>query len=167
MATFSHLVAFESRWYRMKFLWRLYVREHSKVFMNPKWSWLQSPAAPAEPGVCARRSLISYTGSCVWYLICWLCSSQSRVLFNLLSQRRRKCRGGWVSKGRPSPQNALEWSEEMLTGRVEGAATLWLGVASHLLDHVGTPLPSLRSSDSKLPWNPSIVDEFRLVCFFI
>lgn len=73
---------------------------------------------------------------------------------------------GWAREGRPqkTPWNG---SEETLTGRVEGAATLWLGVASHLLDHVGTPLPSLRSSDSKLPWNPSIVDEFRLVCFFI
>lgn len=146
MATFSHLVAFESRWYRMKFLWRLYVRECAKVFMNPKWSRLQSPGAPAEPGVCARRSLISHTGSCVWYLICWLYSSQSWVLFNPLSHSRRKCRRAWVSKGKPSHKNALEWSEEMLTGRVEGAATLWLGVASHLLDHVGTPLTSLRAS---------------------
>lgn len=47
-STFSPFVAFECRWYRMKFLWRLYVRECAKVFMNPKWSWLQSQGAPAE-----------------------------------------------------------------------------------------------------------------------
>lgn len=47
-------------------------------------------------GVCAHQSLISSVGSYVWYLICWLCSLQSRALFNPLCHNRRWC-GKWLA----------------------------------------------------------------------
>lgn len=56
------------------------------------------------------------------------------------------------ARGRPRCKPPGEWSEEMLVGHVEGAATLWLGVASHTAEPSWYPSPLLGDLlSSKLP----------------